>query len=117
MITEKDLLLEIGSEAYNDLTAEERELIIRTYETSQIKQAGMKAFDLLRKKFKCTYRMGRMYEALSEKYRAYESIWKSYLKQVRAGKTAKDTGKEYNVERYKFLEKTHSTQDQIDAAD
>ena len=88
-MTEEQLKLEIGSEAFLDLTPAEILHITGNY--SDMKMAGMKAFELLWKKFKPTYRMGKLYEKESDRYEAYKEIYFTYLRQVsvgvRAGKT------------------------------
>ena len=84
-MTEQDLELEIGGEALSDLTSDEITYIVTTF--SDIKQAGMKAFELLWKKFKPTYRMGKLYERESEKYQNYKEVYLLYSKMVSAGRS------------------------------
>jgi len=83
-MTEDTLELEIGSEAFDDLTSSEVTFIINKY--GDVKQAGMKAFELLWKKFKPTYRLGKLYEKESEKYAAYKEIYMMYASQLGAGR-------------------------------
>jgi len=84
-MTEDDLKLEIGSEAFEDLTLSEVAFIVGKY--SDVKQAGMKAFELLWKKFKPTYKMGRLYERESEKYTVYRNLYMMYSSQLGAGRS------------------------------
>lgn len=100
-----ELLLEIGSQAYDDLTSTEISSLTTNYTSSQKSLAGMKAFDLLRKKFRSTYRMGRTYEKLSDKYEFYDRLYKEYAMTVAAGKvtsTSDDQEDRHNIDRYKF---------------
>ena len=108
------LLLEIGSEAYNELTDDERTSLLNSYTNAQSKLAGMRAFELLMKKFQPTYRMGRMYEDLSAKYEHYRRMYMMYAQAVKAGKLGKTVGDERNIQRYKFLEQTHPEQQDAD---
>lgn len=82
-MTEEQLKLEIGSEAFTHLTPEEVACITSGY--SNVKLAGMKAFELLWKKFKPTYRMGKLYEKESDRYVAYKEIYLQYVKQLSSG--------------------------------
>lgn len=118
-MTVNDLLLEIGSEAFADLTTDEINAIVAKYSSTQVKLGGMKAFELLMKKFKSNYRMGRMYEHLSQKFEAYRKTFYWYTQHVSAGTLAHDSdlGEARNIQREKFLKDTHSTQDVIDASD
>ena len=104
-ITNTDLMLEIGSEAYKDLTTDEINAIIGRYDISQIRLAGMKAFELLTKKFKPTYRMGKTYKALSDKYQAYRKVYEWYCNVVGAGRnTGPETTTIRPLSRYKWRE-------------
>lgn len=118
-MTSNDLLLEIGSVAYADLTTGEINAIAARYSVADVKLAGMKAFELLSKKFEANYRMGRMYEHLSQKYEHYKVVYKRYLTQLNAGALAHsdDLGEARRIQGDKFLDQTHPTQDVIDAAD
>jgi hypothetical protein len=102
---ESELLLEIGSQAYDDLTSTEITHLTSAYTSSQISLAGLKAFDLLRKKFQPTYRMGKTYENLSQKYEFYNKIYKEYAMTVNAGKissTSDERDDHQNIDRWKF---------------
>ena len=101
MISEQDLELEIGSEAFSDLTTDEISHITSTY--GDIKQAGMKAFELLWKKFKPTYRMGKMYEKESEKYSNYRELYLLYSKSLGAGRTTSKV-QNFVLERNKWVD-------------
>lgn len=91
-MTLDDLLLEIGSEAYSELTISERAALAGKYSVAQTRIAGLHAFQLLMKKFQPSYRMGKTYENLSEKFEAYRSLYNWYCQTVKAGKlTVTDT--------------------------
>ena len=94
---ESTLLLEVGSEALNDLTSDEKTAILARYTNAQVKYAGLKTFDLLRKKYQCNYKMGRMYEYLSQKYDAYERRYKEYSQAIKAGKIANEDTSDVKV--------------------
>jgi hypothetical protein len=118
-MTTDELLLEIGSKAYADLTTQEIHAIVTTYSSEQKKMAGMKAFELLWKKFQANYKMGRMYEAESQKYEAYHKIFVWYTQQVQAGKLGHDDdlGDTRRIHSEDWLKDTHDTQDVVDAAE
>lgn len=110
---ESTLLLEVGSEALSDLTSAEKAAVLAAYTNAQVVYAGMKVFELLSKKFKPTYRAGKMYRQLSDKYERYVQIYKNYCRNVSAGKLGKDvdadtTYEEVEMDRYKFLKDTHN---------
>ena len=97
-----ELLLEIGSEAYEDLKPAERTALMNKYTAAQTRLAGLHAFQLLMKKFQATYRMGKTYENLSEKFVAYRNIYNWYCQTVSAGTIATITI-DNEVDREKFL--------------
>lgn len=103
-MTETELILEVGSEAVDELSTTEKNAILSTYTDAQAKYAGLATFDLLRKKFLPTYRMGRMYEALSDKFEKYDRLYKEYCSVVKAGKLGvdPDTITKYDVKRWKW---------------
>lgn len=106
---EQTLLLEVGSEALSDLTTDEKNAILGKYSEDEVRIAGMKVFYILMRKFQADYRMGRMYEDLSQKYEAYRRIYNWYAKTVSAGRVTSDPAEEnYVVERYKFVKPTRS---------
>jgi hypothetical protein len=80
------LLLEVGEEAMNELSDNEQGLILNLYDDSEARVAAMRVFDILRKKFKPSYRMGSFYEDRAAKYRAYDNLYKEYASSVGAGK-------------------------------
>jgi len=84
---ESTLLLEIGSEALSELSTDEKEALLARYTDAQASVAGLKAFGLLMKKFQPNYRMGKMYEDLSDKYEAYRRIYNLYCQNINAGRT------------------------------
>jgi len=83
---ETTLLLEVGEEALIELSTNELSLILNLYDDSQARIAAMRVFDILRKKFKPSYRMGSLFEDRAAKYRAYENLYKEYASSVGAGK-------------------------------
>jgi len=105
---ENDLLLEVGSEALNDLSDEEKIAILNKYESGQETLAALKVFSILMKKFKPTYRMGKMYEDLSAKYERYRDLYNLYAKMVRAGRVGQDpdTITKYDIDRWKWPSQT-----------
>ena len=107
---ESTLLLEVGSGALDDLTTDEKTAILARYTNAQVKYAGMKTFEVLSKKFQPNYRMGRMYEDLSDKFEAYRKIYRSYVRNIGSGKLAVDpsTQTRYDIERYKWPKQTLS---------
>lgn len=101
MLSNQDLELEVGSEAYLELTPSEVNAICQKYD--DVRLAGMKAFELLWKKFKPTYKMGKMYTRESEKYQAYRDIYKMYKAQLQSGVTAGTRTNTITLERDKWL--------------
>jgi len=85
-MTSAELLLEIGSEAYADLSDSEIVALCAKYSATYSSHAGLHAFQLLMKKFKATYRMGKTYEKLSDKFESYRRIYNWYCGRVKAGK-------------------------------
>ena len=105
---ELTLILEVGSEALDELSDTEKNAILANYTNAQVKYAGMKVFDILRKKFLPTYRMGRMYEELSAKFEKYDRLFKEYCQAMNAGKlgTDPDDIDNYDIERWKWVSPT-----------
>ncbi len=85
-MTQAELTLEVGSEAIKDLSSEELAAILAAYTAAQAPYAGLKVFDILRKKFRASYKMGSTYEALSDKFRQYNEIYNQYARTVGAGR-------------------------------
>ena len=99
------LLLEIGSVAYGDLSASEIAALLALYSNSQNKIAGMHSFEILKKKFLPTYRMGKTYEKLSDKFENYRRIYNDYAQTVGAGRTtgsATELADQETIDRNKF---------------
>ena len=84
-MTLDDLLLEIGEEAYGEMSIAERNAIAAKYTVAQTRMAGLHAFQLLMKKYKANYRMGKVYESLGDKFDAYRKIYNWYCQTVKAG--------------------------------
>jgi len=82
-ITPDELLLEIGSEALSELTDKEIDAICQRY--SNVRQAGMRAFELLMRKYRPSYRMGRMYVRESEKFEFYRREYERLASMLGAG--------------------------------
>lgn len=97
------LLLEIGSVALGDLSEIEKDAILALYTNAEVRLAGMKTFELLRKKFQPNYRMGRTYEDLSRKYEWYDQLYKEYASSTAAGELGSDDFTDVEtIDRYKF---------------
>lgn len=105
---ESTLLFEVGSEALNDLTPHEKELILAAFTDTQVKQAALKVFDLLMKKYQGAYRMGTMYEDLSAKYRNYKELYNKLASEINAGclGVTPDPTTVYDIDRYKWVKQT-----------
>ena len=84
-MTLDDLLLEIGSEAYSEMSIADRGAIAAKYTVAQTRMAGLHAFQLLMKKYKPNYRMGKVYEALGDKFDHYRKMYNWYCQTVKAG--------------------------------
>lgn len=98
-------MLEVGSEALNELSLDEKIGILSKYTDSQVMLASMKVFKLLARKFQPNYRMGRMYENLGRKFEVYDQLYKEYARNVRAGKLAKtDFDQQKVIKKDKFLQ-------------
>lgn len=91
---ESVLLLEVGSEALDELSSDEKDAILARYTDAQASVAGMKVFGLLMKKYQPNYRMGKMYENLSDKYEAYRKIYLDYCRNINAGRSKASTGEQ-----------------------
>jgi len=102
---ESVLLLEVGSEALVELSADEKTAILARYTDSQCAVAGMKVFGLLMKKYQPNYRMGKMYEDLGQKYEAYRRIYNDYARSVNAGRSSSEDESlpRYDIEKTKFV--------------
>lgn len=101
----ENLLLEVGAQALEDLSTDEEDAILDKYENGQETLAGLHVFSLLSKKFKHDYRMGRMYQYESQKYKAYTRIYHEYLATIKAGKYKKqedsyDVGRRFQKVNY-----------------
>lgn len=105
---EINLILEVGSDALDELSTTEKSAILAKYSNGDESIAALHVFKILMRKFKPTYRMGRMYEALSDKYVAYKDLYEHYARSVLAGKLAKDVDDiaKYDVERWKWPSQT-----------
>ena len=102
-ISVDQLKLEIGAAAFEDLTDDEVAIILKNYSSDTIRLAGMKAFEILSKKFQPNYRMGRLYEELGSKYEYYQRMYDRYARMVRAGSVPNvDTTGKYQLDRNKW---------------
>ena len=81
-LEESALRLEVGTEGWEELTEEERTYLLGF---SSLTLAALRAFDLLRKKYRPTYRLGRTWEDLDAKYRRYEALFREYRLRVAQG--------------------------------
>lgn len=84
-MTLDELMLEIGEEAFLELSVLERNALANKYTVAQTRIAGLHAFQLLMKKFKPHYRMGKVYEALGDKFDSYRKTYNWYCQTVKAG--------------------------------
>ena len=82
-MTSDQLLLEMGAEAYGLLTPDEVNAICGA--TDNVLYGAMKGFELLWKKFRPSYRLGKMYKKESDRYSEYYKIYCHYAQQVNAG--------------------------------
>ena len=87
-MTEAIIILEVTESAWAELSTAEKAGILAKYGDTQVFLCAMKVFDLLRKKFQPNYRMGKMYENLSEKYIFFDRLYKEYCQKVNAGYTS-----------------------------
>jgi len=78
MIDWRELKVEIGTEAWEDLSPDEVVYICKSFSADQLQHAAQKAFEILWKKFRPNYRMGRTFKALSDKYENYYKIYLMY---------------------------------------
>ena len=81
------LLLEVGAQAIKDLSTDELYLLLDKYENGQETLAGIHVFNILTKKFKGNWRMGRMYRHDSQKYEAYRQVQREYARSLNAGRS------------------------------
>jgi hypothetical protein len=74
----------------------------------------MKVFGLLAKKFQPNYRMGKMYEDLSQKYEAYQRIYNMYCRNMCAGRTTEpvEGTPRYDLEKTRYTQYTMSRTDE-----
>ena len=93
-MTEAELKLEIGTEAYSELSAEE---VSHLLSLPSAKLAALRAFDLLRKKYKPAYRIGRTWEDQGAKYEFYDRLYREYLTLTGTGYRASETPKEFGA--------------------
>lgn len=108
-MNEATLLLEVGSEALAELSTAEKAAILAKYTEAQVVIAGMRVFDVLRKKFQPNLKMGRMYEELAAKYHFYDKLYNQYAQAVRAGRLGRtDFSDQRSIERYKFVKDSHT---------
>ncbi len=85
------LKTEIGSEAFAELDEDEVAYICKSFTSDQIYQAAQKAFEILWKKFRPNYRMGRSFKALSDKYQTYYNIYLHYCRRLSGSVVSADT--------------------------
>lgn len=106
---ESTLLLEVGSEALAELSSDEKTAILAKYTDTQAALAGMRVFDVLRKKFQPNLKMGRMYEDLATKFRFYDEMYKQYARAVKAGRLGRtDFSSQRSIDRYKWVKDSHA---------
>jgi len=92
MVSLDALRLEIGKEAYSLL--DDEDIMSICQKSPNVTYAAMLAFKLLYRNFQPSYRLGRMYQAESDRYEAYYRMYQEYARQVRAGKSCVKTDTE-----------------------
>jgi hypothetical protein len=97
-ITEDNLMLEVGSEVLDELTAKEKATILAKYSIGQEKVAAMRVFYIAAMKFKPSYKMGSTFEDLSAKYRKYWDMYCFLAHTVNAGRTTGNNSANNTVE-------------------
>lgn len=82
---ESEIKTEVGERAWGFLTTDEQMAILTGSGTS-LSLAGMQVFELLYKKFKPTFRLGKLYQADSDRYQEYYRIYCQYAQKLKAGR-------------------------------
>jgi len=97
---EEDVRNEVGERAWSLLTTGEQTKILAG-SGSSLSLAGMQVFELLWKRFKPTYRLGKLYQAESDRYQEYYKIYCKYARELGAGRINQDdiSGTTVSVER------------------
>jgi hypothetical protein len=83
-LTEYQIIAEVGSTAWDKLTDTEKAAVLSLAGNSA-STAGMRVFELLWKKFRPTYKMGKLYEKDSEMYEQYYKMYCLYARSTGAG--------------------------------
>ena len=83
-LTAIQLKAEVGERAWGLLETDEQTAIL-TGCGSNLALAGMRTFELLWKRFKPTYRMGKIYQADSDRYEEYYKMYCKYANSTGAG--------------------------------
>jgi len=84
-LTEDEVKNEVGARAWDLLSTDEQTHVLASSDSS-IALAGMLTFEILWKRFRPTYRLGKLYQAESDRYQEYYKIYCSYAAKVGAGK-------------------------------
>ncbi len=82
-VTSTELKIEIGATAYDELDSDEIGYICGN--SASIAFAGLKAFEILMKKYKPSYKMGKLFCNDGDKYKAYRDMFVMYSRQFSAG--------------------------------
>jgi hypothetical protein len=102
-MTEAIIILEVTEAVWAELSAAEKAGMLAKYADTQVLPCAMHVFNLLRKKFQPNYRMGKMYENLSDKYKFFDQLYKEYTQKVNAGYTSpvSETYEQIDVDRFR----------------
>jgi len=87
-LLEEQVKNEVGARAW-DLLSDDEQAHVLISSDSSIALAGMLTFEILWKRFKPTYRLGKLYQAESDRYQEYHRIYCSYAAKVGAGSIEK----------------------------
>jgi hypothetical protein len=101
-MTSTDVIVEVGSDAWGKLTTDEQDAILASSD-SNVLVAGLRVFDLLRKKFKPSYKLGKIYQAESDRYEAYHRIYCEYARKLNAGRIYEDVRTKPEVDQWRDL--------------
>jgi len=83
MATLFELKVEIGEEAFNELSDDEKDYALE--QNDEVSICALKAFEILMKKFRPAYKMGKFYCDDASKFSVYERMYKMYSSQFSAG--------------------------------
>jgi len=99
---EDQVKAEVGERAWGLLTTDEQ-MSILAGSGSSLSLAGMRVFELLWKRFKPTYRMGKLYQADSDRYQEYYRIYCQYAQKLGAGRINETVRTKPKVDQWRNL--------------